>query len=117
MKTVLFLSYAVLAACGNNGAPGTIGDPNGPVAAALTNLTDSDFKQEQPALNSSIAKLSPETQALVQTAYAALEEAIKGLGGSTLKILTVKGEKPELDQATAKRFLEDVHAQLDMLIH
>jgi phage gp36-like protein len=54
---------------------------------------------------------------LVQTAYAALEEAIKGLGGSTLKILTVKGEKPELDQATAKRFLEDVHAQLDMLIH
>jgi len=117
MKTILFLSFASLAACGNNGAPGTIGDPNGPVAVALEDFTDSVFDQGQPVLNASVAALPPETQALVQTAYAALEEAIKKLGGITLRVLKVEGEKPDIDPATMKRLLEDVHAQLDMLIH
>jgi len=117
MKTVLLLSFAALAACGNNGAPGTIGDPNGPVATALEDFTDSVFDQGKPALNASMAALPPETQALVQTAYAALEEAIKKLGGSTLKILTVQDGNRLYDEETLKRYLEDVHGQLDILIH
>ena len=117
MKTVLLLSFCALTACGNNGEPGTIGDPNGPVATALGDFTEAAFDQGQPALNASVAALPPETQALVQTAYAALEEAIKKLGGITLRILTVDEQKPEMDEATVKRFLEDVHAQLDILIH
>lgn len=109
---ILFLT----AACGNNGAPGTIGDPNGPVAETLTSLTTAVFNGEQPALNSATAMLPLEAQALVQAAYAALEAAVVKGEGALLRVLVVDPNGTTTTKTMAEQ-LNDIKIALDALIH
>lgn len=53
-----------------------VSDPNSRVLETAQTLTAAVFTAEQPALNAAVALLPPETQALAQAAYAALQKAI-----------------------------------------
>lgn len=88
--------------------PLTTGDANAIVAVAQ-DFTGQLFEGEQPAITTAVAHLPPETQALAQAAYAALQKAIDAALAKGVTDLSSK------DQVKAKSALVALNQASDVL--